>query len=47
MAIRLCSYNIEWFTHLFNTDNSLKSTQEAVERFTSIAKVHYRRSILI
>ncbi len=39
MAIRLCSYNIEWFTKLFNADNSLKTGQEAVARFNAIAAV--------
>ena len=39
MAIRLCSYNIEWFNHLFNADNSLKTGQDTVVRFDAIAKV--------
>jgi endonuclease/exonuclease/phosphatase family metal-dependent hydrolase len=39
MKIRLCSYNIEWFDHLFNADNAPKTTAEAVARFQAIAKV--------
>ena len=39
MAIKLCSYNIEWFDHLFNKNNTLKSTQEATDRFSALTKV--------
>ncbi|MFC1652176.1 endonuclease [Planctomycetota bacterium] len=39
MKIRLCSYNIEWFDHLFKSDNSLKTTAEATTRFQAIAQV--------
>ena len=37
--IRLCSYNIEWFTRLFNTDNSMKTDPESVKRLDAIAAV--------
>ncbi|MGD2117524.1 MAG: hypothetical protein PVG66_04135 [Chromatiales bacterium] len=39
MAIRLCSYNIEWFNHLFTSSNALKTSQEAVKRFEAITRV--------
>jgi endonuclease/exonuclease/phosphatase family metal-dependent hydrolase len=39
MAIRLCTYNIEWFDHLFNSSNSLKTGQDAVSRFNALATV--------
>ncbi len=38
MKIRVCTYNIEWFNHLFNTNNSLKTSHDAVKRFDAIAK---------
>ena len=39
MAIKLCSYNIEWFDKLFNPDNSMKTTGEATEKLDAIANV--------
>jgi predicted extracellular nuclease len=39
MAIRLCSYNIEWFNRLFNSNNSLRTGQESVERLEAIHRV--------
>lgn len=39
MAIRLCTYNIEWFDHLFNSNNSPKTGQKVVDRFDAITKV--------
>ncbi|MDA0738656.1 MAG: hypothetical protein O2999_05470 [Nitrospirae bacterium] len=39
MAIRLCSYNIEWFNHLFNANNSLKTSQAAVKQLEAIHQV--------
>lgn len=39
MAIRLCSYNIEWFNHLFNANNSLKTSQKAVEQLNALSQV--------
>jgi len=39
MPIRICSYNIEWFNHLFNKDNSLKTGTKEEERFAAIAAV--------
>lgn len=42
MALRICSYNIEWFNHLFNTDNSLKSGRSEQERLTAIKNVLIR-----
>jgi len=42
MALRICSYNIEWFNHLFNTDNSLKIGRKEQERLTAIKNVLIR-----
>jgi len=39
MSLRICSYNIEWFNHLFSTDNSLKNGQKERERLTAIKNV--------
>ncbi|MHC4757243.1 MAG: endonuclease/exonuclease/phosphatase family protein [Planctomycetota bacterium] len=39
MALRICSYNIEWFNHLFNSDNSLKTGAEEQERLGAIGNV--------
>ncbi|NIP28910.1 MAG: endonuclease [Phycisphaerae bacterium] len=39
MSLRMCSYNIEWFNHLFNKDNSLKNGAEETERLTAIKNV--------
>jgi endonuclease/exonuclease/phosphatase family metal-dependent hydrolase len=39
MSVRICSYNIEWFNHLFNSDNSLKSGRQEQERLTAIKNV--------
>ena len=39
MAIRLTSYNIEWFNKLFETDNTLKTDQASTDRFNAIASV--------
>jgi endonuclease/exonuclease/phosphatase family metal-dependent hydrolase len=39
MSLRICSYNIEWFNHLFNADNSLKAGQEDRKRLTAIKNV--------
>ena len=39
MAVQLCSYNIEWFDHLFNKDNSLKASAEATARCRAISTV--------
>ena len=39
MSLRICSYNIEWFTRLFNDDNSLKNGQNEQERLTAIKNV--------
>ena len=39
MAIRLCSYNIEWFTRLFNDDNTLSDKPKDVDRLDAIAEV--------
>lgn len=39
MALRICSYNIEWFNRLFNADNTLKSSQSDQERLTAIKNV--------
>lgn len=39
MALRICSYNIEWFDHLFEKDNSLKTGTEEKARLTAIGNV--------
>ena len=39
MSLRICSYNIEWFNHLFNADNSLKNGRKEQERLTAIKNV--------
>ena len=39
MSIRICSYNIEWFNHLFNKDNTLKDGNDEKKRFAAISKV--------
>jgi len=39
MDLRICTYNIEWFNHLFNKDNSLKTSRKDQERFNAIGKV--------
>jgi endonuclease/exonuclease/phosphatase family metal-dependent hydrolase len=39
MPIRLCSYNIEWFNHLFNKDNTLKNGSDEQKRINAIAGV--------
>ena len=39
MSFRICSYNIEWFNHLFNKDNSLKNGPEEQERLTALKNV--------
>jgi len=39
MSLRICSYNIEWFNHLFNADNSLKTGQQDRKRLTAIKNV--------
>ena len=36
MTLRLCSYNVEWFNHLFNKDNSMKNGEKEQKRI----KVH-------
>ncbi|MCG6887509.1 MAG: endonuclease/exonuclease/phosphatase family protein [Proteobacteria bacterium] len=39
MTLRICSYNIEWFNHLFNKDNSLKTGNKEQARFTALQNV--------
>jgi len=39
MGVRVCSYNIEWFNHLFNTDNSLKSGTQEQKRLKAVKNV--------
>ncbi len=39
MAIRLCTYNIEWFDRLFDTCNSLKTGAEEMCRLDFIAAI--------
>ena len=39
MSLRICSYNIEWFNHLFNPDNSLKNGQKEQEKLSAIGNV--------
>jgi len=39
MSLRLCSYNIEWFNHLFNKDNTLKSGSDEQKRLNAITNV--------
>jgi predicted extracellular nuclease len=39
MTIRICSYNVEWFDDLFETDNSLKTTTDATPRLQAIRDV--------
>ena len=37
--MRLMSYNIEWFTEAFNTDNTMKTDPEAVAQLDAVADV--------
>ena len=37
--IRIATWNIEHFNHYFNEDNSVKTTAEAVEKFTAISEI--------
>ncbi len=37
--MRICSYNIEWFDELFNSDNTLKPDPDSIERLDCIAEV--------
>jgi len=39
MALRICSYNVEYFNRLFNNDNSLRDGQNEQERLTAIKNV--------
>lgn len=39
MAMRVMTYNIEWFDNHFNADNSLASDQESQKKFESLAKI--------
>ncbi|MCK5075004.1 MAG: endonuclease/exonuclease/phosphatase family protein [Calditrichia bacterium] len=39
MDITICTYNIEWFNHLFNKDNSLKTSAKAKERIKAIGNI--------
>lgn len=39
MSLRICSYNIEWFNHLFNADNTLKTGQDEQKRLNAIKNV--------
>ncbi len=39
MPLRICSYNIEWFNHLFDKDNTLKTGAEEQERIEAIKTV--------
>ncbi|MCK5466594.1 hypothetical protein KAI56_03835 [Candidatus Parcubacteria bacterium] len=39
MLLRICSYNIEWFNHLFNKDNSLKTGIDEQKRLSAISNV--------
>ena len=37
--LKLCSYNVEWMDKLFNSDNTLKNTDEAVKQLDAFANV--------
>ena len=37
--IRIATWNIEHFNRYFNDDNTLKTTQDAIEKFTSISEI--------
>jgi len=37
--MRLMTYNLEWFDHLFEADNSLKTDDDSKKRFDAIAEV--------
>ncbi len=39
MPLRLCSYNVEWFNHLFNKDNSLKNGEKEKKRIKALHNV--------
>ena len=39
MPLRLCAYNIEWFNHLFNKDNTLRSGSDEQKKINAIANV--------
>ncbi len=39
MAIRLATYNVEWFTKRFNADNTLKSDVASVKQLDAVAAV--------
>ncbi len=39
MAIRICSYNVEWFNRLFNKDNTLKTGASKQKRLGAIRDV--------
>jgi endonuclease/exonuclease/phosphatase family metal-dependent hydrolase len=39
MSLRICSYNIEWFDHLFDKSNALKTGTEEKERIEAIKTV--------
>jgi hypothetical protein len=39
MTLRLCSYNVEWFNHLFNKDNSLKNGEKEQKRIKALHNV--------
>lgn len=39
MPLRICSYNLEWFDHMFNSDNSLKTGPAEQERLNAVASV--------
>jgi endonuclease/exonuclease/phosphatase family metal-dependent hydrolase len=37
MAVRLCSYNIEWFDKAFNADNTLKTDEDSLRQLDAVA----------
>ncbi|MFQ5895457.1 MAG: endonuclease/exonuclease/phosphatase family protein [Nitrospinota bacterium] len=39
MALRICTYNVEWFDHLFNDDNTMKTGANEQRRFHAIRDV--------
>ena len=39
MSLRICSYNIEWFNHLFEANNSLKTGPDEQKRLNAIKNV--------
>ncbi len=39
MSLRLCSYNIEWFNHLFNKDNTMKESEDEQDRLKALGRV--------